>query len=106
MLQSVYEQYQGQGVEFLGIDYRDNREGAIAWIEDFAVTYPSLFDPDGRTAALLAFPFVPDTYVVDAGGTIRHTIFGETSEEELSRLIEKVLGGSGRPTETTATGSA
>lgn len=33
-------------------------------------------------------------------------IFGETSEEELSRLIEKVLGGSGRPTETTATGAA
>lgn len=105
-LQSVYERYQGQGVEFLGIDYRDNREGAIAWIEDFGVTYPSLFDPDGRTAALLAFPFVPDTYVVDAGGTIRHTIFGETSEEELSGLIEKVLGGSGHPTQATVTGAA
>ncbi|MDQ3210564.1 MAG: TlpA family protein disulfide reductase [Actinomycetota bacterium] len=90
-LQSVYERYEGRRVEFLGINYRDNRDGAVAWIEDFGVTYPSLFDPDGRTAALLSFPFVPDTYIVDASGTIRHTIFGETSEEELSRLIEKVL---------------
>ncbi len=92
MLESVYERYQDQGVEFLGIDYRDNREGAAAWIKDFGVTYPSLFDPDGRTAALLSFPFVPDTYIVDRDGVIHHSIFGATNEEELSGLIDSVLG--------------
>ena len=55
-LQALHERYERQGVEFLGIDYRDNREAALAWIKDFGVTYPSLFDPDGRTAALLSFP--------------------------------------------------
>ena len=90
-LQRVYERYRARGVEFLGIDYRDNREAAVAWIEEFGVTYPSLFDPDGRTAALLSFPFVPDTYIVDEDGVIRYTIFGETTEDELTGLIEKVL---------------
>ena len=55
--------------------------------------YPSLHDPDGRTAALLGFPFLPDTYVVDASGTMRFAIYGETSAEELSGLIEEVLAG-------------
>ena len=94
-LESLYERYSQQGVEFLGIDYRDNREAASAWIGDFDVTYPSLFDPDGRTAALLSFPFVPDTYIVDRSGTIRHTIFGETTEEELAGLIDSMIASPG-----------
>lgn len=77
-------------MEFLGINYRDDREAAAAWIEAFGVTYPSLFDPGGRTA-LLSFPFVPDTYIVDEDGVIRYTIFGETTEDELTGLIEDVL---------------
>jgi thiol-disulfide isomerase/thioredoxin len=80
-----------RGVEFLGINYRDDRAAAERWIEDFGVTYPSLSDPDGRTAALLGFPFLPDTYLVDEGGTMRYAIYGETSAEELSGLIDELL---------------
>ena len=76
----------GEGVEFVGVDYRDDRAAATRWIEDFDVPYPSLFDPQGRTAASLGFPFLPDTYLVDASGTMRYAIYGETSAEELSGL--------------------
>jgi hypothetical protein len=58
------------------------------------VPYPSVFDPQGRTAATLSFPFLPDTYLVDAGGTMRYAIYGETSAEELSGLIDELLAGS------------
>lgn len=90
-LRRVRSDFEGRGVEFLGVDYRDDRAAAERWIEDFGVPYPSLHDPDGRTAALLGFPFLPDTYVVDASGTMRFAIYGETSAEELSGLIEEVL---------------
>jgi hypothetical protein len=62
-------------------------------MDDFDVSYPSLYDPQGRTAALLDYPFLPDTYVVDAAGTIRYAIYGETDEAELSGLIDDVLAG-------------
>ena len=40
--------------------------------------YPSLYDPAGA-ASTLDFPFgLPDTYLVDAAGTIRYVVFGET----------------------------
>ena len=50
-----------------------------------------LFDPSGRSAVELGFPALPDTYVVDRGGTIRWVVYGETDERELAGLIEDVL---------------
>lgn len=83
--------YEDDGVRFLGINYRDDPDAARAWVEEFGVPYPSLYDPSGRTAAILGYPALPDTYVVDRGGTIRWVVFGETDRVELSRLIEDVL---------------
>ena len=89
----VQADYADRGVAFLGINYNDDRLLARQWIDDHDVSYPSLYDPSGRAAALLGFPFLPDTYVVDSGGTIRYGIYGETDEAELSGLIDDVLAG-------------
>lgn len=85
------DRYEDEGVRFLGINYQDDRDAAKAWIEEFGVPYPSLFDPSGRSAVDLGFPALPDTYVVDSGGTIRWVVYGETDERELAGLIDDVL---------------
>jgi thiol-disulfide isomerase/thioredoxin len=90
-LLATQARYADQDVRFVGINYNDDLELARGWVDDFDVTYPSLYDPQGRTAALLDYPFLPDTYVVDAAGTIRYAIYGETDEAELSGLIDDVL---------------
>lgn len=94
-LQQVQADYEGRGVRFVGVDYRDDRAAAQRWIEDFGVTYQSLFDPEGRTASTLGFPFLPDTYVVDSSGTMRYAVYGETSAAELSGLIDELLAEDG-----------
>jgi DsbE subfamily thiol:disulfide oxidoreductase len=91
LLVDLAERYEDEGVRFLGINYQDDRDAARAWVKQFDVPYPSLFDPSGRTAADLGYPALPDTYVVDRDGTIRWVVFGETNDEQLSRLIEDVL---------------
>ena len=90
-LQRVQASYEDRGVAFVGVDYRDDRAAAERWIEDFEVSYTSLYDPQGRTAVSLGFPFLPDTYLVDATGTMRYAVYGETSAEELSGLIDELL---------------
>jgi thiol-disulfide isomerase/thioredoxin len=90
MLSELARRY--RDVRFLGINYDDDLDAARAWIREYDVSYPSLFDPSGRTAAVLGYPMLPDTYVVDPDGTIRWTVFGATDREELSGLIEDVLG--------------
>ena len=94
-LQRVQARYEDRGVEFVGVDYRDDRAAAERWVERFGVSYPSLYDPQGRTAATLGFPFLPDTYLVDETGTMRYVVYGETSAEELSGLIDGLLAASG-----------
>jgi DsbE subfamily thiol:disulfide oxidoreductase len=90
-LVDLAHRYESEGVRFLGINYQDDRDAARAWVEEYEVPYPSLFDPSGRTAVDLGFPALPDTYVVDRGGTVRWVVYGETDAEELGRLIDDVL---------------
>ncbi len=91
MLVDLADRYRDDGVRFLGINYQDDRDAAQGWIREFEVPYPSLFDPSGGFAADLGFPALPDTYVVDREGTIRWVVFGETDEQELTRMIDDVL---------------
>lgn len=60
-LRAVYEATHDLGVEFLGVDVRDGRDAANAFVQAFGHTWPSLFDPAGRVA--LAFQGVPPTVV-------------------------------------------
>jgi len=92
MLVRLADRYDDDGVRFLGINYQDDRDAARGWVREFGVPYPSLFDPAGRWAADLAFPALPDTYVVDPGGRIRWVVYGETDESQLVGLIDDVLG--------------
>jgi DsbE subfamily thiol:disulfide oxidoreductase len=91
MLVELARRYGDDGVRFLGIDHRDDLDAANAWIKEFEVPYPSLYDPSGRTAADLGYPALPDTYVVDREGTIRWVVFGATDEKELAGLIDDLL---------------
>ncbi|SUA47498.1 TlpA family protein disulfide reductase [Nocardia africana] len=68
-LQQAFAQTQAAGVQFLGVDVRDLRSAATAFISDRAVTYPSIFDPDMTTLGALGAHYptsvVPTTVVLD-----------------------------------------
>ena len=89
-LVDVATAYDGR-VGFLGVNYVDNAAAAFSWEKDYGLPYPSLDDASGTFADDLGFPYLPHTLVVDAGGTIRYRIFGETTEEELSGLLDELL---------------
>ncbi len=93
-LQQVWREYQSKGVRFVGINYRDDAAAAGAWIDEFAVTYPSVQDPSGGWADDFGFLGLPDTYVADGGGTIRYLITGATTAERLSGVLDELLASS------------
>lgn len=85
--------YAGRGVAFLGINHADQEAQARAFVDRHDVPYPSIADPAGRLAASLGYVGLPDTYVVDAGGTIRFAVNGPTNATQLAELIDRVLAG-------------
>ncbi|WP_425476110.1 TlpA family protein disulfide reductase [Gordonia oleivorans] len=66
-LEEVYEKYKSQGVEFLGINLRDDRQSAQDFVTDRNVGFPSLYDFPGASLAALTTPtsVVPTTIVLD-----------------------------------------
>jgi len=94
-LQAVYDATKDRGVRFVGINYRDHRSTAEAFVRTHKVTYPSVFDQPGRTA--LAFRgslppnATPSTIVVDRQGRLAARVLGAVTYSRLLGVVRSVL---------------
>jgi thiol-disulfide isomerase/thioredoxin len=89
-LEAVYKG--ASGVEFVGINIRDEKDKAVAFHEGRA-SYPSIFDPASRIA--LDFHQVPPntipaTLIIDAQGRIAVVIRKAIHRDELKPLVSEV----------------
>nr|WP_307381250.1 TlpA disulfide reductase family protein [Microbacterium sp. W4I20] len=96
-LQGVWEEYEGEGVSFVGVNTRDQADTAVAFAEEYGVTYPSLIDVD-TAEAKLAFAEVtpiaatPTTLVLDKQGRVAARIIGPIDGTSiLSTLVKDAL---------------
>lgn len=90
-LQETWEAYRSRGVQFLGSDYADDRFAARAFIDEFGITYPSVFDPSGILAAKYGFFGLPSTFVIDGSQWIRVHFTGYLRAGQLRRAIDQLL---------------
>jgi cytochrome c biogenesis protein CcmG/thiol:disulfide interchange protein DsbE len=92
-LEEAWRMLQDRGdVVFLGVDYVDTEPEAMAYLEQFEITYPN--GPDKRTEISQAFRIkgVPETYVIDREGRIAHRQIGPfQSLEDILAVIEPEL---------------
>ncbi|MFT3833059.1 MAG: TlpA disulfide reductase family protein [Micropruina sp.] len=84
--------------QFVGLNTRDlNTAQPRAFIREFKVPYPNLFDPDGalvlKFAGKLPLNAIPSTVIVAADGRIAARVLGEATEATLVGLIEDVAAG-------------
>jgi thiol-disulfide isomerase/thioredoxin len=95
-LQEVWEQTRDRGVQFIGVNVKDNDAAARAFEREFGITYPSITTADSG-AVLLAFraslppSAIPSTLVVDRDGRVAARLVGATTYTKLRRLVEEVL---------------
>jgi thiol-disulfide isomerase/thioredoxin len=95
-LEAVHQSTKDSGVTFVGVDSRDERDAARAFLTG-RVTYPSLYDPSGRIA--LRFTDVPPTtlpatLIVDKDGKIAAVIRATVRRTELTELVGQIGAGS------------
>jgi len=80
-----------------GLDYKDEREDAIATLRQLGNPYTlSAHDYDGRVGMDYGVYGVPETYVIDKQGVIRYKQIGPISrkvlEERIAPLIRELQG--------------
>ncbi|GHH80066.1 hypothetical protein GCM10018781_59500 [Kitasatospora indigofera] len=96
-LQSVWDAYKDQGVQFLGINTRDiDPANAVRFEQEKGVTFPSLYDPDGTQ--ILKFPkgslnpqSIPTTLVIDRDGRLAARAMRALEAEDIEAMLKPVL---------------
>lgn len=82
-----------RGVQFLGIDVRDQRSAAADFVRDRGVVYPSIFDPPGRSLLVLrGYPrnAVPSTIVLDRQHRVAAVFLTAVLASDLQPVVDRV----------------
>jgi thiol-disulfide isomerase/thioredoxin len=96
-LEAMNQEFQADGVVFIGVNILDGPETAMTFAEEFAITYPSLMDAENGQVRLSfageASPSaVPTTLILDQQHRVAARINGLITDVDLMRtMITDVL---------------
>lgn len=82
----------GDRVQFVGIDIEDSRTEARAFMEDYGMTFPSVFDPPDAIKPSLGQIGQPVTIFYQANGDFSRSWTGPISEERLHDNLRAIAG--------------
>ena len=90
-LEQTWRKYKDQGVVFIGVDYVDIESAALAYIQEFGITYLNGPDLGTRISQAYNIKGVPETYYVAKNGELRGVKIGPLQEPELDDKINELL---------------
>ncbi|SEP90727.1 MULTISPECIES: TlpA disulfide reductase family protein [Micrococcaceae] len=97
ILEELHQEFKPQGVQFFGVNLRDEKPTAEAFEKSFNLTYPSFDDKDGgvllAVSGLVPPGAVPTTLVLDKQGRVASRVLGEIQKGTLKTLIAAAVAG-------------
>jgi len=87
----VYEEFQGQPVEFVGVNTWDNVGDAEVFIQQEGQVYPNGIDSDGAVAIDYGVRGIPEKYFIDRDGILIKKLSGPLTEATLRNTINELL---------------
>ncbi|GGJ13182.1 TlpA family protein disulfide reductase [Paenarthrobacter histidinolovorans] len=94
-LEALHQEFKDQGVQFFGVNLRDEKATADAFDKTFKLTYPSFNDKDGSVllsvSGIVPPGAVPTTLVLDKEGKVASRVLGEIEKSTLKALISSAV---------------
>ena len=90
-LAKVYREFQGQPVEFLGVDIWDNIGDAELFLQQEGQAYPNGFDASGVVAIDYGVRGIPEKYFIDREGILVKKLSGPLTETTLRNTINELV---------------
>ena len=91
LLRSAREAHAADGLEVLGIVYKDTEDSARAFMTAQGAAWPMLLDDGGRVAAAYGVLGIPQSFWVDGSGIVRQVSFGPPPSGSLDALLASIL---------------
>ena len=83
-----------EGIEVIGINYKDNSQKAIAWLKELGNPYSNIaVDKNGRIAIDWGVYGIPETFIVNSKGIIKYRHVGPVTEkiyEKINLIINEI----------------
>jgi cytochrome c biogenesis protein CcmG/thiol:disulfide interchange protein DsbE len=90
-LEQTWRKYEDQGVIFIGVDWVDTEKEALAYMDEFDLTYFNGPDIGTRIAQAYNIQGVPETFYIAKNGELRGVHIGPLKSPELDEKIEELL---------------
>ncbi|MHB1242156.1 MAG: TlpA family protein disulfide reductase [Gaiellaceae bacterium] len=81
----------GRDVRFVGVDTQDGAAAGRAFVREFGLDFPHLFDPSTKIALRLGVDGVPTAFLVDRQGRIAAMLVGKQGELRLGRYLRLLV---------------
>ncbi|MDE3722420.1 TlpA disulfide reductase family protein [Nocardiopsis sp. N85] len=95
VLDEVNTEYADLGVDFLGVNIKDDDTAARAYLDNKGVEYPSLYDQPGEVPQAFRGTVppraIPSTLVIDPDGRIAARVIGPTTYGQLTGLVDTLV---------------
>lgn len=89
----LYRKLAPQGVRFVGFDIKDDRDSAEAFVKNYDISYPIVYDEPGKSTVSLGVGSIsgpPFTMLVDKQGKVAAVYLGRQADVSLSQAIGKL----------------
>jgi len=90
-LNAIYNEYQGKGLEILGICLKADPNQLRFFVKQMKLDYPVLNGTDQVNKDYGEITGVPTTFIINKNGNIIHEIIGARDKAEFLRLIKPLL---------------
>ena len=91
---SVYRAYKDKGVDFVGIDFKDQRGKAQSFVKDNDISFPIVYDQQGKTALELGHlpsQGLPFTVLIDKQQRVAAVYVGSLTPKDLEPVLDRLL---------------
>ncbi|WP_301099135.1 DsbE family thiol:disulfide interchange protein [Otariodibacter sp.] len=84
-------QLEKEGIQIVGIDYKDEREKALRFLNTYGDPYQAIvYDPKGSLGLDLGVYGAPETFIIDGQGTIHYRHVGDVNAKVWNEVLKPI----------------
>ena len=91
MLESIWQIYQDQNVQLVGIAMDDTAASVQELAEDLQISFPLIVEEGRSITSLYSVSAVPETFIIDQEGTVAYFYIGTMDAASLETVLDSLL---------------
>lgn len=91
LLEASWRSARSDGVVFVGLNMQDARSDARRFLDEFAVSYPNVREPDDATARAWGTTGLPETFFLSRDGRVVAHVVGLIREPQMRAGVEAAI---------------